>query len=69
MKKDFVEELNNQLKAKGLPEIKAGSQTQIKSCSNCGRGATVLYQMGRCRVCVTTGYRNRVLPSNKIKIF
>lgn len=66
---EFIDELNSKLKAKGLPEVKTGSQTQLKTCSSCGRGVTVLYQMNRCRVCVATGYRNRFLPPNRIKFF
>ncbi|WP_235596349.1 hypothetical protein, partial [Leptospira weilii] len=65
----FVDELNNELKSKGLPEVKPGSQTQLKTCASCGRGATVLYSMNRCRVCISTGYRNRFLPPGRIKFF
>ncbi|WP_081605031.1 hypothetical protein [Leptospira alstonii] len=67
--KEFVDELNKTLRAKGLPEVKSGSQTQLKTCSGCGRPATVLYQLNRCRICITTGYRNRFLPPGKIKFF
>ncbi|UPY77974.1 hypothetical protein FH581_003645 [Leptospira weilii] len=67
--KNFVDELNNELKSKGLPEVKPGSQTQLKTCASCGRGATVLYSMNRCRVCISTGYRNRFLPPGRIKFF
>ncbi|EMF80892.1 hypothetical protein LEP1GSC188_3110 [Leptospira weilii serovar Topaz str. LT2116] len=66
---DFKDELNKELRLKGLPEVKAGSQTQMKTCTGCGRGATVLYQAGRCRVCITSGYRNRYLPPKRIKFF
>ncbi|KAA1293768.1 hypothetical protein [Leptospira interrogans] len=69
MNKDFVDELNSELSSKGLPEVKTGSQTQLKTCSSCGRGATVLYKLGRCRTCITTGYKNRYLPPNRIKFF
>ncbi|UOG39707.1 hypothetical protein MAL08_19080 [Leptospira noguchii] len=69
MNKNFVDELNNELKAKGLPEVQRGSQVQFKTCSGCGRGTTVLYRLGRCRICITTGYRNRFLPPGKIKFF
>ncbi|MDI7188390.1 hypothetical protein [Leptospira santarosai] len=69
MNKDFVDELNETLRAKGLPEVKRGSQMQVKICSSCGRATTVLYQMNKCRTCVTTGYRNRFLPPGKIKFF
>ncbi|WP_078129683.1 hypothetical protein [Leptospira alexanderi] len=67
--KDFVDELNNELKSKGLPEVKPGNQTQLKTCAGCGRGATVLYSINRCRVCIATGYRNRFLPPGRIKFF
>ncbi|EQA61797.1 hypothetical protein [Leptospira alexanderi] len=67
--KDFVDELNNELKSKGLPGVTAGSQVQLKTCAGCGRGATVLYSMNRCRVCISTGYRNRFLPPGRIKFF
>ncbi|WP_016755799.1 hypothetical protein [Leptospira santarosai] len=69
MNQNFIETMNEELRAKGLPEVKAGSQTQIKTCSKCGRATTVLYQMNRCRICITTGYRNRFLPPGKIKFF
>ncbi|WP_061226517.1 hypothetical protein [Leptospira interrogans] len=69
MKNNFVDELNNELKAKGLPEVKAGSQVQLKTCSGCGRATTVLYNLGRCRVCITSGYKDRFLPRNRIKFF
>lgn len=69
MNKDFVDELNSELKAKGLPEVKPGSQTQLKTCASCGRATTVLYSMNRCRICITTGYRSRVLPPGRIKFF
>ncbi|UVA65820.1 MULTISPECIES: hypothetical protein [Leptospira] len=67
--KRFVDELNENLRFKGLPEVKTGNQVQMKTCSSCGRASTVLYQMGRCRVCITTGYRNRFLPPGRIKFF
>ncbi|XDD52360.1 hypothetical protein AB3N59_18665 [Leptospira sp. WS92.C1] len=69
MEKDFVSELNKELKAKGLPEVKPGSQTQLRTCSGCGRAVTLLYSLGRCRICITTGYKSRVLPPGKIKFF
>lgn len=58
IKKEFIDELNSELKAKGLPEVKPGSQTQIKTCSKCGRATTVLYQMNRCRICITAGFKD-----------
>ncbi|WP_081100488.1 hypothetical protein [Leptospira noguchii] len=67
--KNFVDELNSELKAKGLPEVKTGNQTQLQTCVNCGRATTVLNKLGRCRTCITTGYRNRFLPPNRIKFF
>ncbi|TQE69566.1 DUF2797 domain-containing protein [Leptospira noguchii] len=69
MNKDFIETMNEELRSKGLPEVKPGSQTQLKTCVNCGRATTVLYKLGRCRTCITTGYKNRFLPLNRIKFF
>ncbi|WP_017214955.1 hypothetical protein [Leptospira noguchii] len=69
MNKDLIETMNEQLRAKGLPEVKPGSQTQRLTCVNCGRATTVLYKLGRCRTCVTTGHKNRLLPPNRIKFF
>ncbi|MDI7209083.1 hypothetical protein [Leptospira santarosai] len=69
MNKDFIETMNEELRAKGLPEVKPGSKTQVQTCSSCGRATTVLYQMNKCRTCITTGYRNRFLPPNRIKFF
>ncbi|EMN90535.1 hypothetical protein [Leptospira weilii] len=66
---EFKDELNKELRAKGLPEVKAGSQTQLRTCSSCGRATTVLYQMNRCRICIATGYRSRALPPGRIKFF
>ncbi|AKP25935.1 hypothetical protein [Leptospira interrogans] len=69
MNKDFVDELNSELRSKGLPEVKSGNQVQLKTCSGCGRATTVLYNLGRCRICITSGYKNRFLPPNRIKFF
>ncbi|TGK25396.1 hypothetical protein [Leptospira stimsonii] len=59
MSKEFIDELNSELKAKGLPELKTGSQVQlkIKFCSNCGKPTTVLYQKNQCRHCLTLGFQ------------
>ncbi|MGJ4753468.1 hypothetical protein [Leptospira kmetyi] len=65
----FKDELNKELRAKGLPEVKSGSQTQVKTCSGCGRAVTVLYALNRCRICTMTGYKSRILPPGRIKIF